>query len=66
MWADAFNACFTHGFYERGNLEIQQMMSDLVNECKGYLVMMQLVTMKIVFLENEISSAVNVQTCHPF
>lgn len=42
------------------------MVSDLVNECKGYLVMIQLVTLKIAFLENEISSAGNVETCHPF
>lgn len=28
--------------------------------------MIQLVTLKIAFLENEISSAVSVQTCHSF
>lgn len=42
VWAYAFNACFTHGFYERGN-------PDLVNEFKGYLVMIQLVTLKTAF-----------------
>lgn len=53
-------------FMRGGSLEMLQMISDLVNECKGYLVIIQLVTLKIAFLENGISSAFSVQTCHPF
>lgn len=55
-----------HSFFMRGEiLKYNRWCLTWLMNVEGYLVMIQLVTLKITFLENEISSAVNVEACHP-